>query len=72
MLAPANAPPVGAERSGGPQWLQAVGKSAHDRCDIAKFDKPGNEQGAFPPYNHRATVVVGCAWLAFYIIAFFC
>jgi hypothetical protein len=51
MLAPANAPPVGAERSGGPQWLQAVGKSAHDRCDIAKFDKPGNEQGAFPPYR---------------------
>jgi len=72
MLAPADAPPVAVERAGRPQWRQAVGQSAQDRCDIAKFDKPGNERDAFPPYNHRGTVVVGCAWLAFYVIAFFC
>ena len=72
MLAPADAAPVVVERACWPQWRQSVGRSAQDRCDIAKFDKPGNERDAFPPYNHRGTVVVGCAWLAFYVIAFFC
>ena len=48
MLAPADAPPVAVERAGRPQWRQAVGQSAQDRCDIAKFDKPGNERDAFP------------------------
>jgi hypothetical protein len=72
MLAPANAPRVGVERAGRPEWLQAVGQSAQDLCDIAKVDKARNERDAVPLYNHRGTVVVGCAWLAFYIIAFFC
>ena len=72
MLAPADAAPAGVERTGRPQWPQAAGRSAQDRCDIAKFDKPGIKRDAFPPYNHRGTVVVGCAWLAFYVIAFFC
>jgi hypothetical protein len=72
MLGPANAPPGGGERASRRRWLQEVRQSAQDRCDIAKLDKPGNERDAFPPYNHRGTVIVGCAWLAFYIIAFFC
>jgi hypothetical protein len=86
MLALADAAPVGAERAGRPPRRQAVGRSAQDRCDqdrcdqdhydrdrcdIAKYDKPGIERDAFPPYNHRGTVVVGCAWLAFYVIALF-
>jgi hypothetical protein len=62
----------GVERARRPRWRQAVGRSAQDRCDIAKFDKPGIKRDAFPPYNHRGTVVVGCAWLAFYVTAFFC
>jgi len=65
MLAPADATPVAVERAGWPQWRQAIGRSAQDRCDIAKFDKSGIKRDAFPPYNHRGTVVVGCAWLAF-------
>ena len=72
MRAPADAALVGVERARRLQWRQAVGRSAQDRCDIAKFDKPGIKRDAFPPYNHRGTVVVGCAWLAFYVIAFFC
>jgi hypothetical protein len=72
MLAPADSALVGVERAGRPQWRRVVGRSAQDRCDIAKSDKPGIERDAFPPYNHRGTVVVGCAWLAFYVIAFFC
>jgi hypothetical protein len=72
MRAAPDAALVGVERAHRPQWRPAVGRSAQDRCDIAKFDKPGIKQDAFPPYNHRGTVVVGCAWLAFYVIAFFC
>ena len=72
MLAPADATPVAVERAGWPQWRQAIGRSAQDRCDIAKFDKSGIKRDAFPPYNHRGTLVVGCAWLAFYVILFFC
>ena len=72
MRAPADAALVGVERARRPQWRQAVGRSAQDRCDIAKFDKSGIKRDAFPPYNQRGTVVVGCAWLAFYVIAFFC
>jgi hypothetical protein len=72
MLAPADAVPVGVERGGRPRWRQAVGRSAQDRCVIAKFDKPVVERDAFPPYNHRGTVVVGCAWFAFYVILLFC
>jgi hypothetical protein len=72
MRASPDAALVGVERARRPQWRQAVGRSAQDRCDIAKFDKPGIKRDAFPPYNHRGTVVVGCAWLAFYVAAFFC
>ena len=48
MLALANAPPVGVERAGRPQWRQALGQSAQDRCDIAKFDKPETSETHFP------------------------
>jgi hypothetical protein len=72
MLAPVDAAPVGVERAGRPQWRQAVGRSAQEGCDIAKFDKPRIKRDAFPPYNQRGTVVVGCAWLAFYVILLFC
>jgi hypothetical protein len=72
MLAATDAAPKGVERAGRPQWRPAAGRSAQDGCDIVKFDKPGIGRDPFPPYNHRGTVVVGCAWLAFYVIALFC
>jgi hypothetical protein len=72
MLAAANVDPVGEERAGRPQWRRAAGRPAQDRCDTAKYDKPRIECDAFSPYNHRGTVVVGCAWIAFYVIALFC
>ena len=46
MLAPADAAPVAVERAGWPQWRQAIGRSAQDRCDIAKSDKSGIKRDA--------------------------
>jgi hypothetical protein len=68
-LAPTDAPPLAVERAGEPQWRQAVARSVQDRCDVSEFDKPEAGRDAFPPYNHRGTVVVASAWLAFYVIA---
>jgi hypothetical protein len=65
-LAPTDAPPLAVERAGEPQWRQAIARSVQDRCDVSEFDKG---RDAFPPYNHRGTVVVASAWLAFYVIA---
>ena len=69
MLAPADALPLALERAGEPQRRQAVARSVQDRCDVSEFDKPEIGRDASPPYNHRGTVVVASAWLAFYVIA---
>jgi hypothetical protein len=69
MLAPADALPLTVERAGEPQWPQAVARSVQDPCDVSEFDKPEIGRDAFPPYNHRGTVVLASAWLAFYVFA---
>lgn len=69
MLAPADALPLAVERAGKPQWRQAVARSVQDRCEVSEFDKPEIGREASPPYDHRGTVVVASAWLAFYVIA---
>ena len=69
MLAPADALPLAVERAGEARWRQAVARSVQDRCDVSEFDKPEIGRDAFLPYNHRGTVVVASAWLAFYVIA---
>jgi hypothetical protein len=69
MLTPADALPVAVERAGEPHWRQAVARSVQDRCDVSDFDKREIGREAYPPYNHRGTVVVASAWLAFYVIA---
>lgn len=69
MLAPADALPRAVERAGEPQWRRAVARSVQDRCDVSEFDKCEIGRDAYPPYNHRGTVVVASAWLAFCIIA---
>jgi hypothetical protein len=47
----------------------ASSQSVQNRCDVPEFDKPEIGRDAFPPYNHRGTVVLASAWLAFYAIA---
>jgi len=69
VLAPADALPLAVERAGEPRWRQAVARPVQNRCDVAESDKPDIRRDAFPPYDHRATVVVASAWLAFYVIA---
>jgi hypothetical protein len=56
------------ERADEPGRRGAVMQPVQDRCDAAAFDKPATGQDGFPPYNHRGTIVVACAWLAFYVI----
>jgi hypothetical protein len=69
MLAPANAVAPAVERARESQRRRAVARSVQDRCDVSEFDKPKIGRGAFSSYNHRGTVVVAIAWLAFYAIA---
>ncbi len=68
MLAPADALPLAVERAGEPQWRQALARSVLDRCDVSEFAKCEIGRDAYPPYNHRGTVVVASACLAFYVI----
>ena len=67
MSAPANALPLDADRAGEPQ--QTIARSVQDHYDTSAFDKPQVGRDVVPPYNHRGTVVVASAWLAFYVIA---
>jgi hypothetical protein len=46
----------------------ALARSVRDRCDVSEFDKCEIGRDAFPPHNHRSTVAVTSAWLAFYVI----
>jgi hypothetical protein len=69
MLAPADVLLPAVERAGEPQRRQAVARSVQDRCDVSEFDKPKIGRDSFSSYNHRGTVVVAIAWLAFYVIA---
>ena len=69
MLAPADALPLAVERAGEARWRQAVARSVQDRCDVSEVDKPEIGRDASPLYNHRGTVVVASAWLAFYVFA---
>ncbi len=69
MLAAADALPLDRERADEPKSRQAVAQSVQDRCDAPAFDKLQIGRDGLPPYNHRGTVVVASAWLAFYIIA---
>jgi hypothetical protein len=60
---------AGRERADEPKWRQAVARSVQDRCDVSEFEKTKIGRNALSPYNHRGTVVVASAWLAFYVIA---
>jgi len=46
-----------------------LARSVQDRCDVSEFDQCEIERDASPHYNHRGTVVVASAWLAFYAMA---
>jgi hypothetical protein len=60
MLAPADALPRALDRTGEPQWPQAVARSVQDRCDVSEFDKPEIGRDAF-----RLTIIEGqSSWRA--------
>jgi hypothetical protein len=66
MQGHAHALPQALERAGGQRWRQAAARSAQDRCG-ANRREIGRD--TFPPHDHKGTVVVASAWLAFYVIA---
>ena len=68
MLALTDALPLGRERADEPKWRQAVARSVQDRCDVSEFENTEIGRNASSPYNHRGTVIVASAWLAFYVI----
>jgi hypothetical protein len=65
MQGHADALPQALERAGELRWRQAAARSAQDRCGVSDFDR--REIGR--AYNHKGTVVVATAWLAFYVLA---
>jgi hypothetical protein len=71
MPAPADALTLGRERADEPNWRHAVARSVQDRCDVPEFEKTEIGRNAASSYNHRGTVVVACAWFAFYAITAF-
>jgi hypothetical protein len=68
MSVPADARPLSRERADETKRRQGVARSIHDRSDVAEFKKPGIKPDAASLYNHEGTVVVACAWFAFYAI----
>jgi hypothetical protein len=46
----------------------AAAQSVRGRSDIPKFDKCELGQDAFAPHDHKGTIAVASAWLAFYVI----
>ena len=69
MQGHADAPPHALEPAGRPRWRQAAARSAQDRYGVSDFDRREIGRDTSPPYNHKETVVVASAWLAFYVIA---
>jgi hypothetical protein len=69
MLAPADALSLAVERGAKPERRHVVAPSVQDHGDVSEFDESGIGRDTFAPYNHRGTVIVACAWLAFYAIA---
>ena len=51
-----------------PRAAQGIAGSIHDRSDVSEFKQHEIGPNASSPYNHRGTVVVAFAWLAFYAI----
>ena len=48
---------------------QALERAGEPRCGVSEFDRREIGRDTCPPYNHKGTVVVASAWLAFYVIA---
>ena len=68
MSAPADALPLSRERADEPGWRQGTARPIQHRSDVAQFNRREIEPHAASSYNHRGTVVVAFAWLAFYAI----
>ena len=68
MSAPADAPPLSRKCADETEWRQGAARPIQHRSDAAEFKRREIKPHAASPYNHRVTVVVACAWLAFYAI----
>jgi hypothetical protein len=69
MQGHADALPQTLERAGELRWRQTAARSAQDRCGVSDFDGREIGRDTSPPYDHKGTLVVASAWLAFYVIA---
>jgi hypothetical protein len=69
MQGHADALPQALERADELRWRQAAARSAQGRYGVSDFGRRGIGRDTSPPYNHKGTVVVASAWLAFYVIA---
>lgn len=68
MQATANAIQMDRNRADERRWRQAATQSVRCQRDLIAFDKPRTGQDRIPPYDHRGTIIVASAWLAFYVI----
>jgi len=68
MSAPADALPLSRERADEATLRRGMARPIHHRSDVAQFNRREIEPHAASSCNHRGTVVVAFAWLAFYAI----
>ena len=69
MEAHANALTPTPEYAGEPAWPPVAPRSVQDRRDLSASDRCEIEERAYRPYDPKGLVVVGSAWLAFYVFA---
>ncbi len=67
MSIPAIAPSLGVNRTDVSRPTAV--RSVQDDRDVSEPDEPQAGQNIVRHYNHRGTIVVASAWLAFYVIA---
>ena len=56
------------DRANERRWRQAAAQSIPRQRHLIAPDKPPTGQDHISPYDHRGTIIVACAWLAFYLI----
>ena len=68
MQTTANAIQMDRNRADERSWRQPATQSVRCQRYLTAFDKPRMGRSRVPPYDHRGTIIVAGAWLAFYVI----
>jgi len=68
MQPTADATPIGRDCADERRCRQTTAQSVRRQRDAFAFDNPRIGLDRIPPCDHRGTIIVAGAWLAFYVI----